>query len=398
MMLKSAFNKASFFFNNIEDMRIGIVCYPTFGGSGVVATELGIALASRGHEIHFITYKRPARLVSFHENIRFHEVNQFHYPLFEYKPYETALASKLVDVVTHEKLDLLHVHYAIPHAAVAFMAKMILKDKGIHIPVITTLHGTDITLVGSDSSFAPVVEFSINNSDGVTSVSENLKDQTLSRFSITKKIDVIYNFIDPRRFQKSNKEHFKKAIAPDGEKIILHTSNFRKVKNVDHVILAFEKIIKKVDSKLILIGDGPERPKMEALCREIGLCDQIRFLGNQDAVEEILSIGDLFFLPSSNESFGLAALEAMACEVPVICTKVGGLPEVNIHGHTGFLFEVGDVDGMADQAIKLLQDEALLNQFKSNAIEHTRQFYLEKIIEDYERLYERVSREDLVAN
>jgi len=378
-------------------MRIGIVCYPTFGGSGVVATELGIALASRGHEIHFITYKRPARLMSFHENITFHEVNQFHYPLFEYKPYETALASKLVDVVTHEQLDLLHVHYAIPHAAVAFMAKMVLKDKGISIPVITTLHGTDITLVGSDSSFAPVVEFSINNSDGVTSVSNDLKEKTLSSFSITKEIDVIYNFIDPERFQKSNKEHFKKAIAPDNEKIILHTSNFRKVKNVDHVILAFEKIVKKVKAKLILIGDGPERPKLEALCRKKALCDEIRFLGNQDAVEEILSIGDLFFLPSSNESFGLAALEAMACEVPVISSNVGGLPEVNVDGHTGFLFDVGDIDGMAQKAIELLNDEAMLKQFKSNAIEHTKRFYLEKIIQDYERLYHRVTRQDLVT-
>lgn len=378
-------------------MRIGIVCYPTFGGSGVVATELGIALASKGHEIHFITYKRPARLVAFHENITFHAVDHFEYPLFQYKPYETALASKLVDVVTHEKLDLLHVHYAIPHAAVAFMAKMILKDKGIHIPFITTLHGTDITLVGSYRSFAPVVEFSINNSDGVSSVSQNLREQTLQKFDIKREIEVIHNFIDPVRFQKSNKEHFKKAIAPDGEKIIIHVSNFRKVKNIDHIILAFQKISKQVNSKLILIGDGPERPKMEELCRSISLCDQIRFLGAQEAVEEVLSIGDLFFLPSSNESFGLAALEAMACELPVISSNAGGLPEVNVDGKTGYLFEVGDIDGMANKSIDLLQNEEKLNVFKKNAIEHTKNFYLEKIVKDYEALYERVAQGSMIS-
>ena len=371
-------------------MKIGILCYPTFGGSGVLATELGIGLASKGHDIHFITYERPARLTAFYENITFHEVSTFRYPLFEHTPYETALASKLVDVILHENLDLLHVHYAIPHAAVAFMAKMILKDKGIHIPFITTLHGTDITLVGANASFAPVVEFSINNSDGVTSVSKHLKDETNTIFSIKKKIDVIYNFIDLERFRKRDKDHFRKAVAPNGEKIIIHTSNFRKVKNVDHVILAFEKIYKEVECKLLLIGDGPERPKMEDLCRQIGLCDEIRFLGKQDAVEEILSIGDVFILPSSNESFGLAALEAMACELAIISTNVGGLPEVNIHGETGYMVDVGDIDGIANGAIKLLSNPELLQKYKVNAFNRASQFELSNIIPQYEAIYQRV--------
>ena len=371
-------------------MKVGVVCYPTFGGSGVVATELGIGLASKGHEIHFITYKRPARLHAFYENITFHEVSAFQYPLFEYIPYETALASKLVDVVIHENLDLLHVHYAIPHAAVAYMAKAILKEKGKHLPIITTLHGTDITLVGADKSFAPVVEFSINNSDGVTSVSNHLKKQTESTFNITREIDVIYNFIDLDRFKRGKKDHFKKAIAPDNEKIIIHTSNFRKVKNVDHVILAFKEIYKEMKCKLLLIGDGPERPKMEELCRQIGLCHEIRFLGKQDAVEEILSIGDLFILPSGNESFGLAALEAMACEIPVVSSNVGGLPELNIHGETGFLVDEGDIEGIAKYSLEILSDGDKLSEFKSRAYARAKTFSIENIIDKYEALYERV--------
>ncbi|MBP9056089.1 MAG: N-acetyl-alpha-D-glucosaminyl L-malate synthase BshA, partial [Saprospiraceae bacterium] len=335
-------------------MKIGIVCYPTFGGSGVVATELGLGLADKGHNVHFITYKRPVRLTTFHANVYFHEVTSMEYPLFEFAPYETSLASKLVDVVRFEKLDILHVHYAIPHAAVAYMTKQILRSKGILIPIVTTLHGTDITLVGADNSFAPVVEFTINESDGVTSVSEQLKKETLENFNITKDIKVIFNFIDFSRFRKTNKDHFRKAIAPDGEKILVHISNFRKVKRVEDVIGIFAIVSKQVKCKLLLIGDGPERKAMEDLCRNLHLCDEIRFLGKQEAVEELLAISDLFILPSENESFGLAALEAMACEVPVISSNAGGLPEVNIDGVTGYMCNVGDVEGMATRCLDLL--------------------------------------------
>nr|HMQ62425.1 N-acetyl-alpha-D-glucosaminyl L-malate synthase BshA [Flavilitoribacter sp.] len=311
-------------------MKIGIVCYPTYGGSGVLATELGMGLAKRGHEVHFITYRRPARLTSFHENVLFHEVSGEDYPLFEYAPYETALASKLVDVVKFEGLELLHVHYAIPHAAVAYMAKKILLTEGIYIPVVTTLHGTDITLVGSNKAFEPVVTFSINKSDGVTAVSESLKKQTLEYFNIQKDIRVIYNFVDFTRFKKIDKDHFKKAIAPHGERVIVHTSNFRKVKRVEDVIQVFRRIHKRIPSKLLLVGDGPERYNAEELCRKMGLWHEVRFLGKQDAIEELLAVSDLFIMPSESESFGLAALEAMACEVPVISTDVGGLPELNV--------------------------------------------------------------------
>jgi N-acetyl-alpha-D-glucosaminyl L-malate synthase BshA len=365
-------------------MRIGMVCYPTFGGSGVVATELGLGLADRGHDVHFITYKRPVRLTSFHANVYFHEVTAMEYPLFEYAPYETSLASKLVDVVLFEKLDLLHVHYAIPHAAVGYMAKQILASKGIHIPIITTLHGTDITLVGNDNSFAPVVEFSINQSDGVTAVSEQLKMETLATFQIVRDIRVIHNFIDFSRFRKTNKDHFRKAIAPDGEKILIHISNFRKVKRVDDVIKVFEIVSKKINSKLLLIGDGPERKTMEDLCRHIGLCDHIRFLGKQEAVEELLAISDLFLLPSENESFGLAALEAMACEVPVISSNAGGIPEVNIHGETGYMCAVGDVSDMAEKCIDLLTNEEKLASFRQNAFKQAQRFDLERILPQYE--------------
>ena len=371
-------------------MKIGIVCYPTYGGSGVVATELGLGLARKGHKVHFITYKRPPRLSVFQENIFFHEVNSMSYPLFEYTPYETALASKLVDVVQYENLDLLHVHYAIPHAAVAYMAKQILKSQGKMIPIVTTLHGTDITLVGADVSFSPVVEFSINHSDGVTAVSNHLKEETLSTFDIENDIRVIYNFIDFKRFKKENKDHFKMAIASNGEKILTHTSNFRKVKRVADVIRVFEKINQEVPSKLLLIGDGPERPHLEIMCREIGLCNEIRFLGKQDAVEELLAISDLFILPSGNESFGLAALEAMACEVPVISSDIGGLKEVNIDGVTGFTCGVGNVADMAKKSLRLLKDDSLLLKFSQQALEQARRFDIENIVPVYEEYYQEI--------
>lgn len=371
-------------------MKIGIVCYPTFGGSGVLATELGLGLAKKGHEIHFITYNRPVRLGSFHENIYYHEVDSIDYPLFEFTPYESSLASKLVDVVKYENLDILHVHYAIPHASVAYVAKKILLQSGIYIPVVTTLHGTDITLVGHDKSFAPVVEFSINKSDGITAVSNYLKETTLSLFNITKEIRVIYNFIDFTRFKKTNKAHFKKAIAPDGEKIITHVSNFRKVKRVEDIIYAFDIIRKKVPSKLLLIGDGPERTHLESLCRKLGSCDEVRFLGKQEAIEEILAISDLFMIPSASESFGLAALEAMSCEVPVISSNIGGLPELNVHGKTGYLCDVGDVESYAKYAIELLSDEEKLNTFRKNALEHSKNYSIEIILPQYEEYYQEV--------
>ena len=371
-------------------MKIGIVCYPTYGGSGVVATELGIGLAKRGHEVHFITYKRPARLTTFHENVFYHEVGMEDYPLFEYTPYDTALASKLVDVVKFEKLDLLHVHYAIPHAAVAYMAKKILLSEGKYIPVVTTLHGTDINLVGNNPAFAPVVAFSINKSDGVTAVSESLKQQTYDYFNITNDIRVIYNFIDFERFRKVNKDHFKKAIAPNGERIIVHVSNLRKVKHVDDVLRIFQKVYARIPSKLMLIGDGPERHNLEDLCRKMGLCHETRFLGKQDAVEELLAIADLFIMPSGSESFGLAALEAMACEVPVISSNVGGLPEVNIHGKTGFLSDVGNVDEMAGYAIQILENDNMLKKFRANALEQARRFDIDNILPEYEAYYEEI--------
>lgn len=371
-------------------MKIGIVCYPTYGGSGVVATELGLGLARRGHEIHFITYRRPVRLAHFEANVFYHEVDSDDYPLFEYPPYDTALASKIVDVVRYQNLDILHVHYAIPHAAVAYIAKKILLTQGRYLPVVTTLHGTDITLVGNNQAFAPVVEFSINKSDGVTAVSQSLKDETLANFNIQRNIQVIYNFIDFERFRKTNKDHFKKLIAPDGERIIAHTSNFRKVKRVEDVILIFHRIIQKVPSRLLMIGDGPERQNCERLCRELGLCDSVRFLGKQDAIEELLAICDLFIIPSESESFGLAALEAMACEVPVISSNSGGLPEVNIHGLTGYLSEPGNVDEMARNSIKILENEELLQEFRKNAYNQAKQFDIELILPHYEAYYEAV--------
>ncbi len=373
-------------------MKIGIVCYPTYGGSGVVATELGLGLAKRGHQIHFITYRRPVRLTTFHENIYYHEVSGEDYPLFEYPPYDTALASKIVDVVKYENIDILHVHYAIPHATVGYIAKKILLQEGRYLPVITTLHGTDITLVGTNSAFAPVISFSINKSDGVTAVSQSLKQQTLEAFEVESDIRVIYNFIDFERFKKLNKDHFKKAIAPNGEKILVHTSNFRKVKRVEDVIYIFEKVSKALPAKLLLIGDGPERHRMEELCRQLSLDSDVRFLGKQDAIEELLAVADLFIMPSEQESFGLAALEAMACQLPVISSDSGGLPELNLNGITGFTSPVGDVEAMSNNAIRLLTNDEQLQQFKANALARAQEFDIHNIIEQYEDYYEEVIR------
>jgi len=370
-------------------MKIGVVCYPTFGGSGVVATELGKGLAKEGHSIHFITYTQPHRLDFLNENVFYHEVDVMSYPLFQYAPYELALASKMVNVVKYEHLDLLHVHYAIPHASAAYLAKQILKTQGIDIPVITTLHGTDITLVGKDPSYEPVVTFSVNQSDGVTAVSEDLKKDTYFHFSITKDIRVIPNFIDLDRFRKQKKDHFKQAICPNGEKLLVHTSNFRKVKRVEDVIYIFAKVKEKIPAKLLLVGDGPERARMEVICRELGICDDVRFLGKMDAVEELLSVSDLFLMPSESESFGLAALEAMACEVPVISTNTGGMPELNIHGETGFLSPVGDIEDMAKNALIILSDEHL-KIFKHQALERAKLFDIKKIMPQYESYYEEI--------
>lgn len=371
-------------------MKIGIVCYPTYGGSGVVATELGKALSLRGHQVHFISYKQPARLDFFTGNIFFHEVYVSHYPLFDFPPYETALTSRLVDVVKFEKLDVLHVHYAIPHASAAVMAKQILAAEGIYIPIITTLHGTDITLVGKDKSFEPVVSYSLNQSDGVTAVSASLKRDTYEHFKVVRPIEVIPNFIDFDRFTKQAKEHFKKAVAPSGEKIMIHTSNFRKVKRVEDVVRIFGKVKEKLNVKLLLVGDGPERQNIEVLCRELNLCDGISFLGKQDAVEEVLSIGDLFLMPSETESFGLAALEAMACEVPVVSSNAGGIPELNLDGVTGYLCNVGDVETMAEKALYILSDDDRLKTFKHNARLRAEEFHIDKIVPMYEKMYKEV--------
>ena len=376
-------------------MKIGIVCYPTYGGSGVVATELGKALAKEGHLVHFITYMRPPRLDVFQPNVFFHEVSFQNYALFEYPPYETALASNLVDIVKYQNLDLLHVHYAIPHASAAFIAKQILKEQGIYIPVITTLHGTDITLVGKAPAYRSVVAFSINQSDGITTVSESLKRDTYANFDIKKEIEVIPNFIDFTRFMKLDKEHFKKAIAPNKEKLLIHTSNFRKVKRVEDTIRIFHKVKQEVNSKLMLVGDGPERACVEELARKLNVEKDVMFLGKQDAVEELLAIADLYLMPSESESFGLAALEAMACEVPVISSNTGGIPEINIQGDTGFLSDVGNVEEMALNAIKILSNEDALKRFKTNSLIQAKKFDIANILPVYERYYEKVLKESV---
>ncbi|MDZ7772868.1 MAG: N-acetyl-alpha-D-glucosaminyl L-malate synthase BshA [Balneolaceae bacterium] len=372
-------------------MNIGIVCYPTFGGSGVVATELAKGLAHREHNVHILSYARPARLDAFETNISFHEVNLNSYPLFEYPPYDLALANQMANLIAHEGIDILHVHYAIPHATSAYLAKQILGDKAAHVPIITTLHGTDITLVGSDPSYKNVVDFSINQSDGVTAVSEYLKEETLERFDIRREIEVIPNFIDLERFRKGDKDHFKKSIGPEGEKVIVHVSNFREVKRVPDVVETFHLMLEAgLKAKLLLVGDGPDRQRAEQKCRELGICDQVRFLGKQDQVEEILSVADLFLIPSGSETFGLAALEAMGCSVPVISSNIGGLPEVNIHGETGYLCELGDVQCMAEYGLKILGDEELHRTMAANARRRAEQFEMSAVVNLYEEYYRQV--------
>ncbi len=369
-------------------MKIGIVCYPTFGGSGVLATELGIALSDKGYEVHFITYEQPVRLSqTFHPNIYFHEVKVPTYPLFDFPPYETALASAMVNVIVNQELDILHVHYAIPHASAAYFARQILKKTGKDIPFITTLHGTDITLVGRDTTYEPVVTFSINESDAITAVSDSLRAETQRSFKIEKEIHVIPNFVDVKRFHQTDKDHFKQMLAPDGERILVHVSNFRPVKRVLDVVEVFARIKKEVPSKLLMIGDGPDRQDAEDLARSLGLYHDIRFLGKQEQISEILSIADLFILPSQTESFGLSALEAMACSVPLISSNSGGLPEININGKTGFLSNVGDVESMSRNAIYILSDEDRLKEFKKAAIAQARHFEKQRIIPMYEKLY-----------
>jgi N-acetyl-alpha-D-glucosaminyl L-malate synthase BshA len=368
-------------------MNIAIVCYPTFGGSGVLATELGKELAAKGHQIHFITYQQPVRLSGFHANVSYHEVMVPNYPLFDFPPYETALASAMVDVVNNHDIDLLHVHYAIPHASAAYMAKQILQKQGKRVPVITTLHGTDITLVGNDKTYKPVVNFSMEESDVLTAVSQNLKDETYRNFNIDKPIEVIHNFVDVKRFHKTPEETFKKMIAPNGERIIIHASNFRKVKRVGDVVEVFELIRKEMPAKLLLIGDGPDRHAIEERTRSCDMHQHIRFLGKQEQMEDLLPIGDLFLLTSEYESFGLAALEAMAAAVPVICTNSGGLPEINRHGITGFMSNVGDVKDMAQNAIRILAEETTLQHFRSAALNKAMEFDMDNIIPQYEQLY-----------
>lgn len=370
-------------------MKIGIVLYPTYGGSGVVATELGKALAKKGHQIHFITYSQPVRLGSFRENIFYHEVAVSNYPLFEYQPYETELTSKIIDVVKYEKLDILHVHYAIPHASAALMAQQILLSHGIRIPFITTLHGTDITLVGRDKSFEPVITYCINKSNAVTAVSESLKRDTHVHFTIDREIKVIPNFIkneDNVAFNISERRKY----AADDEPILCHVSNFRKVKRVKDVISIFNKVNNKIPARLLLVGDGPERYNVELLCRELGVCDRVVTVGKIRDSSSLTMLSDIFLLPSETESFGLAALEAMAVGVPVISSNTGGIPEVNKDGYSGYLSNVGDVDSMANNAIKLLSDKNMLNTFKKQAKQQALEFDLQKILPLYEDLYNEV--------
>ena len=369
-------------------MNIGIVCYPTYGGSGIVATELGKALADKGHQVHFISYNQPVRFDIFSENMFYHEVSISDYPLFEYTPYELTLTSKLVDVAIHEKLDLLHVHYAIPHASSAFLAKKILLDKGYNVPFVTTLHGTDITLVGRDESFKPVIEFVINHSDAVTAVSKSLKKDTLKYFNINKEINVIPNFIDFQHYQNYFDHRLHKYLSPKNEFIITHVSNFRKVKRVDDVVKIFNIIRQNLSAKLLLVGDGPERAKIEKLCRKLSLNDSVKFMGKSKSIKKIMSISDLFLLPSEAESFGLVALEAMASSVPVVSSNVGGLPELNIYGYTGFLSPIGDIDQMAKQSLEILNGN--LKKFKSNALKHSAKYDLVKILPKYEALYKKL--------
>lgn len=370
-------------------MKIAIVCYPTFGGSGVVATELGLELAHRGHEIHFITYRQPVRLALLNPNVHYHEVNVPEYPLFHYQPYELALSSKLVDMVKLYKIELLHVHYAIPHAYAGYMAKQMLKDEGIIIPMVTTLHGTDITLVGNHPFYKPAVSFSINKSDVVTSVSESLKDDTYKLFNIKKEIHVIPNFIELNKHRNESSISCQRSVmAKKEERIVTHISNFRKVKRIPDIIKIFYKIQQQIPAKLMMVGDGPEKVKAEKLCAELGIEDKVIFFGNSNEIDQILSYSDLFLLPSETESFGLAALEAMAWSVPVISSNSGGLPEVNFDGVSGYLSDVGNIDEMADNAIKILENETTLATFKANALDVAKQFDIKNILPLYEKLYQ----------
>jgi L-malate glycosyltransferase len=373
-------------------MKIGITCYPVYGGSGVVATELGKALAAKGHQVHFIAYSMPFRLAHVTENIYFHEVSLNPYPLFEYPPYSLALTSKMVDVARYEQLDLLHVHYAVPHATSAVLARDILAKEGRNLPIVTTLHGTDITIVGQDPSFAPVVNHSINESDGVTAVSEYLRDETLDRFNVRGDIEVIPNFIDTRRFRRLNKQHFRQVLCPNDEKVIVHVSNFRPVKRTGDVVETFARLRERgLNIKLLLVGDGPDRASAQRLAVDLGVADDTRFLGKQDPVEEILSIADLFMIPSGSETFGLAALEAMACEVPVVASNIGGLPELVVEGETGFLCPLGDIDAFADRAHALLTDESLHARMAKAARDRAVDvFDTERIIPLYEAYYDEV--------
>ena len=371
-------------------MRIGIVLYPTFGGSGVVATELGKALARKGHEIHFISYSQPVRMDAFQQGVFFHEVMVPDYPLFHFDPYEVALTSTLVRTALQEKLDLIHVHYAIPHAPAAFMAREILKTKGLSVPFVTTLHGTDITLVGKNQSYEPVISFAINQSDAVTAVSSYLKEETLRHFSITKNIEVVYNFIDPFAIAEEKKECTKAIAAPNGEKVVMHISNFRKVKRVQDVIQAFRLIVEKIPCRLIMVGDGPERNMAENLAEELGIRKHCMFIGKVKNSLSILPCADVFFLPSASESFGLSALEAMACGIPVIGSNAGGMPEVQIHGKTGFLSEVGDYQDMAKNALLILTDNSLSSAFSKACIKQANAFRLDIILPQYEAIYQRV--------
>lgn len=371
-------------------MKIAIVCYPTFGGSGVVATELGIALAKRGHEVHFVTYKQPVRLEYLSSSIYYHEVSVPEYPLFHYQPYELALSSKLVRVVKKHKIDLLHVHYAIPHAYAGYMAQQMLREEGIKLPMMTTLHGTDITLVGSHSFYKPAVTFSINKSDVVTSVSESLKQDTLQIFDIIKDIEVVPNFIDISNLNETFEDCKRHMVANLDEKVITHVSNLREVKRLTDVIEIFYRIQSQIKSRLIIVGDGPDRDKASELAKQLKIKDKVIFLGKSNEVERILCYSDLFLLPSEKESFGLAALEAMAHRVPIISTNVGGLPEVNIHGVSGYLSDVGNVEEMASNGIKILSDETILKTFKKGAREIAEKFDVDKVVCQYEKLYEKM--------
>jgi N-acetyl-alpha-D-glucosaminyl L-malate synthase BshA len=369
-------------------MKIAIVCYPTFGGSGVVATELGLELAHRGHEIHFITYRQPVRLALLNPNVHYHEVNVPEYPLFHYQPYELALSSKLVDMVKLYKIEVLHVHYAIPHAYAGYMAKQMLKDEGINIPMVTTLHGTDITLVGNHPFYKPAVSFSINKSDVVTSVSQSLKDDTYNLFNIKKDIHVIPNFIELDKIRNESLISCQRSVmAKKEERIVTHISNFRRVKRIPDVVKIFYKIQQQIPAKLMMVGDGPEKAKAEQLCEDLGIQDKVIFFGNSNEIDQILSYSDLFLLPSETESFGLAALEAMAWSVPVISSNSGGLPEVNFDSISGYLSAVGDIDNMADNAVKILKDDAVLAEFRTNALNIAKQFDIKNILPLYENLY-----------